>query len=43
MPRRYYQSIEQCVDPSRLTGVTVAAGTKLDLPIVVTENNTVIR
>ena len=43
MPRDYYKSIDQCVDPSRLTRVTVAAGSKLDLDVMVTEPNSVLR
>ena len=43
MPRDYYKSIDQCVDPSRLTQVTVAAGSKLDLDVMVTEPNSVLR
>ena len=43
VPRDYYKSIEQCVDPSRLTQVTVAAGSKLDLDVMVTEPNSVLR
>ena len=43
VPKSYYRSIDQCVDPSRLKRVTVAAGCSEDVSVTVTEPNSVLR